>query len=252
MTRSNTPLGLGPGLGAAGFCLGAGAALAAWLFGAALVESRAPERLVTVKGLAERIVTADAASWRAPFRGQGEDRDAAIADAIRARDAVLALGRDGGLSDEEMRVEPFKLAIERTYLQTTPGVQEERVRYTAAGAVRFRSADAGKIEALAGRTAELLDKGILLGEGDHAAAPRPIYAFTGLNGVKPAMIAEATQAARASARQFAQDSGSKVGRIASANQGIVQITAADGDYEERHERRKLIRVVSTVRYELVE
>lgn len=235
-----------------GLFAGAGAALGAWLLGQALIEARAPARTVTVKGLAEQTVEADAAIWRVAFRGVGETREAAFAEAIRARDAVRAFGLAGGLPAEGLSEEPFAIAVERIFLQAPNGGQEERARYVASGAVRMRSAEAGRIEALAARTSELLDAGVLLGGGDYEGAAKPTYSFTGLNAIKPALIAEATRAARASAAQFAEDSGSAVGRIVDANQGVIQLFAADGDFEERFERRKLVRVVSTVRYELTD
>ena len=51
--------------------------------------------------------------------------------------------------------------------------------------------------------------------------------FNGLNALKPDMITEATKNARASADRFAADSGSQVGSIRSANQGVFSISAAD-------------------------
>src|SRR5690606_11517915 len=57
-------------------------------------------------------------------------------------------------------------------------------------------------------------------------------------------IAEATAAARDSAQQFAQDSGSRLGGIRSANQGVV--TISDRDQSSRHVKR--VRVVTTVEY----
>ena len=240
------------GVAAAGVALAAGIAFGGFVLAGALAESRAPQRAVTVKGLAERVVEADAATWRIAFRGVGETRETAIGEAIRARDAVLAFGAAGGLAPGDMSVEPFSLAIERSYLQSAAGGQEERLRFIAAGAVRMRTAEAGRIETLSAMTGDLLDRGVLLGAGDYDGPARPAYAFTGLNDVKPDLIAEATGAARASAARFAADSGSVVGRILDANQGVVQLFAADGDYEERSERRKLIRVVSTIRYELTE
>ena len=64
--------------------------------------------------------------------------------------------------------------------------------------------------------------------------------------------AEATKAAREAAQQFAKDSGSRLGSIASAEQGVVQILPRDGgeDYLEREEADKKIRVVARVRYYL--
>ena len=244
--------GRGWGVALAGATLGVGIASAAWIGADALRETRAPDRVVTVKGLAERRVEADVAIWRLPFRGQGATREAATIGAKAARDAALALGRGAGLSAEEMSVEPFALSVERSYVAIGGGRQEERVRFSAAGAVRMRSTDPAKIDAVVGRTSDLLDAGVLLGENDYAAAPRPTYVFTRLNEVKPEMIAEATRNARLSASQFAEDSGSHVGRIVDARQGVVQILAAEGDYDERTERRKLVRVVSTIRYQLVD
>jgi hypothetical protein len=53
------------------------------------------------------------------------------------------------------------------------------------------------------------------------------YKFSGLNSVKPDMITEATRNARAAADRFAADSGSKVGSIRQANQGVFAILPGD-------------------------
>jgi hypothetical protein len=77
------------------------------------------------------------------------------------------------------------------------------------------------------------------------------------------MITEATRNARASADRFAADSGSKVGSIRQANQGVFSILPADqaGDAGEGGEGgyaqyggdtsiMKTVRVVTTVQYYL--
>jgi len=114
----------GFGLGFAGACLGAGIAVAASLLANGLVTAQTPSRLVTVKGLSERIVEADLASWRLPFRGQGADRQAAIRDVIAGRDAALALGSAGGLEPDELMVEPFSLTLDRSFVQIGRGKPE--------------------------------------------------------------------------------------------------------------------------------
>jgi hypothetical protein len=79
------------------------------------------------------------------------------------------------------------------------------------------------------------------------------------------MITEATKNARAAADRFAADSGSQVGSIRSANQGVFSISAADagsgmapgeeggGGQAENPDASimKKVRVVSTVDYYLV-
>jgi hypothetical protein len=70
------------------------------------------------------------------------------------------------------------------------------------------------------------------------------YVYTGLEQVKPEMIAEATRDARRAAEQFAADSGSRVGGIRNAQQGLFSIEDRDPFSPEF----KKIRVVTTVQY----
>ncbi len=235
----------------AGLFVAIGLGSAAAVLGNSLIEMRRAERIVTVKGLSEREVEADIASWRIPFRGTAGDRQAAVTEALKARDTVIAFAEEGGLQRSELTVEPFALRVERNFL-TIDGEQKEQIRYVASGAVRLRSGNTGAIAALTADTPSLLDRGVLLGDSDYGETPRAEFLFTGINSIKPEMIAEATQSARNAAQRFAEDSGSEIGRIASANQGVVQFLARDGNYDERFERFKVIRVVSTVRYQLVD
>jgi predicted dehydrogenase len=64
----------------------------------------------------------------------------------------------------------------------------------------------------------------------------------------PDMIAEATKDARRAAMQFAQDSGSKVGKIRSAQQGYFSIEDLDSYTPDI----KKVRVVTTVEYLLLD
>jgi hypothetical protein len=79
------------------------------------------------------------------------------------------------------------------------------------------------------------------------------------------MITEATRNARASADRFAADSGSQVGSIRAANQGVFSISAANAGSETGPDEdgpqgidaqadaslMKKVRVVATVDYYLV-
>jgi hypothetical protein len=91
---------------------------------------------------------------------------------------------------------------------------------------------------------------VLSSEGQPAG---PAFVFTGLNAIKPEMIAQATRDARGAGEQFAADSGSRLGGIRSASQGLFQILprdAAPGEMESR-QINKTVRVVTTVEYALV-
>ena len=68
---------------------------------------------------------------------------------------------------------------------------------------------------------------MLFSSGGEYGSGGPTFLFTGLNELKPAMIAEATARAREGAEQFAKDSGSALGGIRRANQGLFEILPRD-------------------------
>ncbi|MGH9485523.1 MAG: SIMPL domain-containing protein, partial [Terriglobales bacterium] len=76
------------------------------------------------------------------------------------------------------------------------------------------------------------------------------YLYTQLNSIKPAMITTATHNARIAAQRFAADSGSRVGAIRQASQGLFTITSADAPpgVESRSSILKKVRVVTTMQY----
>jgi len=70
------------------------------------------------------------------------------------------------------------------------------------------------------------------------------FEFSDINSIKPEMLAEAIKNARASAEQFARESGSRLGSISRGNQGVFDISEKDPGSPEY----KKIRVVSSLRF----
>jgi hypothetical protein len=113
-----------------------------------------------------------------------------------------------------------------------------------------RSEEVNKVDAAYQNSGDLLEQNVSLIVQQNQS---PIeYIFTGLNDIKPQMIAEATNSAREAAEQFAKDSGARVGGIKYANQGVFQILPRDSNnsYEERQSRYKTVRVVSTINFSI--
>ncbi|MDE6008380.1 MAG: hypothetical protein K2G90_04155, partial [Muribaculaceae bacterium] len=73
-----------------------------------------------------------------------------------------------------------------------------------------------------------------------------VYEFTGLNAIKPEMIADATKNAREAANKFAEDSQSELGKIKTASQGQFSIE----DRDQYTPYIKQIRVVSSIQFYL--
>lgn len=246
MNESSPRTAAGLHLVLAGLFVALGLAACGWLVLQGLKDFRTGERSVSVKGLAEREVQADLALWSLRFVATDDDLGAAQrrlqADAGRVR----AFLTEAGFTDEEIELEDYQVT-DLLAQQYRSGPVESR--YILGQSLLVRSSDIAKVGEAAQRVGQLVDAGVVLSsEGQPIGGP--VYLFTQLNEVKPEMIAEATAAAREAAEQFARDSGSAVGPIRRASQGLFQILPRDdypGSYEPKQPVKKL-RVVTSMEY----
>ncbi len=227
---------------AAGF-LTLGLVLVAWIAACTAQNIFQLKRTVTVKGLAEQQVEATVGTWNLPFHASSATLVKARTIGEKHQAALTKHFTQFGLTSTEMKLQPMSIRHERENI----GNNQWRSKYVTQGQIRIRTTNLNALELASSATDQLLAKNINLGR-QYGDVPLPQFIFTNLNNVKPSLIAAATQNARNAAEQFAEDSGSTIGGIARANQGVVSILSRDGDYNERAERFKTIRVVSTIDY----
>jgi len=232
----------------AALLLGIGLALAGWFVGHGFEEGRRSDRVVTVKGVAEREVDADIALW--PIRFVSTDDDLARAETrIQASQAATrAFLLRHGIDSSAVEVN----GLEVTDVYANPYQSGAvRSRYIVSEALMVRSDAPRTIQKASEAEGELVEAGVVL-SASGGSRNGPTYLFTRLNDIKPAMIAEATASARAAAEQFAHDSGSRVGGIRTASQGtfVILPRAQAPGIEEESEFHKTVRVVTTVEYYL--
>ena len=191
------------------------------------------DRVVTVKGLAEREVPADKVVWPLSYKDIGDDPVALYANMNRKSEAIVKFLKDKGITDEEISIAPpevIDMQAERYGNNNTP------YRYNATSVITVTSKQVDKVRALMSEQAELLKQGIAIVGGDYRF--NVSYEFTGLN--------EATRNARAAAEKFAKDSDSRLGKIRNASQGQFSIANRD----ENTPYIKTVRVVTTINYYL--
>lgn len=228
----------------------------AWTVSGTLRDMRMMERMVTVKGLAERDVMSDMGVWNLSTSAAGEEL--AITQMIMENNisAIKKFLIEKGFKEEELSLPPLRV-FDRKAAQY--GEQKEgQARYIIQGSVSLRTSNVTLLQDVSRLTNELVRAGITLSQEGGCASP--VYMFTKLNDVKPEMLVEATQNARKAAEQFAADSGSKVGKIKQALQGSFSITERDdavasgSSYNEqsycKSDPNKRLRVVTTVDYYL--
>jgi uncharacterized protein len=239
-----------------GVMLAVGLIVGGWILGAQIKETRLGDRYVTVKGLAERNVKSDLAIWPIGYKDAGDDLTGVYAKSETDKKAILDFLSKQGVQPTE--IELGLVRVIDTQANEYGGSGRAPRRYIVQQQITVRTPRVDQVAAASQKTMELLQAGIVLNSEPGQGL---IYKFTGLNSIKPDMITEATRNARASADRFAADSGSRVGSIRQANQGVFSILAVNSGSASEDQPgmdssgaesslMKTVRVVSSLQYYL--
>lgn len=199
------------------------------------------DRLVTVKGLAEKEVPANLVTWPIVSKEIGDDLPTLYAKINSTTVSIKKFLKAGGLSDEEISVNApvvIDMSAER-YVGN-----QSAYRYNITSVITVTSSKVEMVRKILARQGELLKDGIAIVSGDYENPIR--YDYTGLVEIKGEMMDEAIKNANATAQQFASVSKSKLSRIQSASQG--QFSVEDRDANTPYIKK--IRVVTTITYSL--
>lgn len=237
------------------FVMASGLIIGGWALGAQIKATRLSDRYVTVKGLVERKVKSDLAIWPLSYKEAGDDLTSLHAKTENNKNSILQFLSAQGIQDSE--IELGVVRVVDTQANEYGGVNRAPRRYIVEQQITVRTARVDQVAAAAQKSMQLLQKGIVLNSNPGQGLT---YKFTGLNSIKPDMITEATRNARSAADRFAADSGSKVGSIRQANQGVFTILPADqgsdggeggeNPYAADSSLTKTVRVVTSVQYYL--
>jgi hypothetical protein len=229
-----------------------GVALGGFFIGSGFARAKAADRYVTVKGVSEREVRADLAIW--PLRLVGADNDLATANMKLAKSVA-------GVRDFLVRQGIDTSQIQMAEFSATDALADQNDmnrrptnRYLVRQTMMVRSNRPDQVLAASQRVSELAAAGVVISSGTEygPGAGGPTFVFSGLNKLKPEMIADATARAREAATQFARDSHSELGGIRQGNQGVFEILSRDEapGINESSQIAKIVRVVSTIDYYL--
>ena len=218
-------------------------AVAGSSIGAGLEHFRLGDRSILIKGLAEQTVESDFVTWPLTVRRAGNSFDAVYQALTTDRDKIIAFLRSLGFTDDELEVRPLAVTdkYSREYAQ-----RDTPTRYAGSALVVVKS---NRVEAVANAamgTDPLIAAGVQLEFGSG-----PQYELRAFNDVKGPLLAAATANALEQAEAFAANAGAELGKLKSANQGIIQISGTAGNpYDAASSKTKRLRVVSTFSYYL--
>jgi hypothetical protein len=214
----------------------------AYLISTTALRVKSMDRVVTVKGLAEREVDSNIAIWPIKFNEAGNELTELYSVIENKSGTIVEFLRKNGFSDDEITI--TQPAIFDRQAQNYADSTRSQYRYTASAAINVYSSRVSLVRDTMKKLVELGKEGIAISGQDYQNKIE--FLFTDLNVIKPKMIEEATTNAREVAMKFAKDSNSKLGKIRTASQG--QFSISDRDSLTPHIKK--VRVVSTVEYYL--
>jgi len=208
------------------------------------------DRVVTVKGLAEMNMMATSASIVLNFSFSGDELQDVIKKTENKKKNILSYLISMGYNDDDITINNIDITDRQRYydIQWYEGkhVQVKIDRYIITQNLTVQSKDIKSTEDKAAQIKlDLISK-------DLTSSINTDYVFSGLNSIKPQLIAESTKNARIAGEQFANDSQAKLGKIKTASQGQITIAGRyhydeDGSGEGSQEPYiQKARVVSTI------
>ncbi|MBW1817642.1 MAG: SIMPL domain-containing protein [Deltaproteobacteria bacterium] len=213
----NTPKASASGLLLLGLFLGIAMVLSAYVVSTTLLRIKAANEKITVKGFAEKRVVSDVAVWTGKVVTRSHDLKSAYEKLEKDIARVLDYLKGHGIEPDDM--ETSSVTTMTRYKQTEKGMATNEVAgYILEQRIEVNSDDVRLISKLSKESTSLIREGI-----EFMSFP-PRYYSSKFDEIKIDLIGAATRNARQRADQFADNSGVKVGSLASASQGVFQVT----------------------------
>lgn len=215
-----------------------GIVLGGWCIYLGMSAYASKDRAVSVKGLSTRDVEADYAVWPLSYAWSGNDLPALYEKVEqvtgRVKQHLLSLGF------EEADIRQGSVTVSNNW-ENYYSDRRPEYKYTLSTSLIVSTSKVQKVVESQGKESSLLKEGIIV----KTESWNLDYQFNGLPELKPAMIEEATQNARAVAKKFADDAKCSLGSIRRASQGQFSVESDQYQPWVKH-----VRVVTTVDYYL--
>lgn len=221
--------------------LAAGLTLGGYFIGKGIADRNSGSRIISVKGLAERQVSATIAIWSIGYQSSGNDL-VELNQKLKTdtQSVVEFLTQKHGFDAADIAVQPPSFT-DTSLIERDKDTPPPPLRYNGYQSILLRTSKVDAIKGTQADMSELIQKQVMLSS---RSAPR--FSFDALNDIKPGMIQEATKNARIAAEQFSKDSQTSLGKLRNASQGWFQID----DRDDATPEQKIVRVIVEVDYEV--
>lgn len=232
------------------------AALGGLLIGRSIERFNREDRSISVKGFAEREVKSDLAVWALKVSVPSENLTQGSTEIENAKNKIIGFLNRNGIQEQEISQKEMQVT-DRTANEYNPNPNAPRFILTKT--ILVRSGNVDNVFKVSQMTDELVRAGVVMSSQTDWQNTGVSFVFTGLNDIKPAMLAEATQNAKQAAEEFCNQSETELGKLKRATQGFFSIvdrddinsSQGDGGYSSgRRDVFKKVRVVVSVEYSI--
>jgi len=221
--------------------------ISALIGGRALEKMRSATDGVSVKGVAEKEVTSDLATWRGQITVRMNDPADGYDRIQQQFTTTLEFLQQQGVPRDA--IEEGTINANAHYKRDAKGHATSEIEsHTLTQTLTITTGDVALAKRLAKESTQLIRQGIVF------RSHTPSFYYTQLEGLKLNLLEQAAGNARLRAERLAKSSGNRVANIISASQGIFQITqpnstetASWGMYDTSTIEKK-VRAVVTMRY----
>jgi uncharacterized protein len=235
-----------------------GISIGSVILGNALKKFKTEDRFISVKGFSERDVKSDLAIWTLTTSIADNDLSEGSRAIEASKNKVIEFLLKNGIKQDEI-IQKDLVVNDKKAQEYGTGNIGDSFRFLIDKKIQVRSTDVDNIQKVSRMTDDLLKVGVVVtNRNQYMGSVR--YIFTKLNDIKPEMLIEAINNARNAGAQFTKESGTKLGKLRKANQGLFSISdrdnyssgQADGGYYSSGESDlfKKIRVVVNVDYSI--
>jgi len=236
-----------------GLLLAIGMASAAFILGVQAKQAVVGQQTITVKGLAEKPISADAAEWTINIAVTSATQADALQDVAKTRSVVEDFLEKQGFTKEEWAMDVETLGPHYEEVVIGDNYRQVQNGYEGHQTIRLVSKDLNKIQKANKAFLQLR------AQNHPVIAYAPQYLVSHLEAIKMSLIADATKNARERATEFVKQDGASVGVMKSASQGAFYILPVGGSNDSDNQYGgiydkttidKVARVVVTVVYHI--
>lgn len=235
-----------------GLFLAVGIIIGAWLLGWHFTEAKridnAHRNSIKVKGYAQKDIESDLGQWMSKIKARSNELTSAYNMINDYKAKTLKYLIDNGIAEKDIKLSAVYTREIYQQKNNAYGETNQLEGYELTMNISFQSKNLDKVEEIAQESSELIQQGI------NISTFEPQFYYTKIEDLKLEMLGEASKNAYERAERLAGNTGSEVGTLQSASQGVFQITSRNStevsDYGsfDTQSRLKAIKAVITAEF----